>query len=72
MGVPNSVKYTTFGLKNGKMVAVASRFCAPKITVMSEGMPTKRQRLHTTFAMEFEFGICRKGAGRRPGRPAAT
>ena len=39
---------------------MASRFWAPKITGISDGMPTKRQRPHTTFAMEFEFGMCRK------------
>src|ERR1700722_3035401 len=69
IGVLNRVKYTTFGLKKGKMVAVASRFCAPKITVINDGMPTKRQIPHTTLAMEFEFGICRNRS-RSKARPS--
>ena len=70
IGVPATLKYTTFGLKKGKMVAVASRFCAPKMTVMTEGMPTNRHRLHTSFAMVFEFGMCRKRS-RSKARPTS-
>ncbi len=57
IGVPRIEKYTTFGLKNGTMVAVASRFWGPKITGSNDGMPTSRARLHTIFAVEFAFGI---------------
>ena len=56
------VKYTTFGLKKGRMVAVASRFWGPKITGSSEGMPTSRARLHTIFAVELAFGMWRNSS----------
>ena len=54
------VKYTVFGLKNGKIVAVASRFWGPKITGSSDGIPTRRARPQTSFAVLLEFGMCRK------------
>ncbi len=41
------------------MVAVASRFCGPKITGRRLGIPTSRARLHTIFAIAFEFAMCR-------------
>ena len=59
IGVPKIVKYTTFGLKKGKIVAVASRFWGPKMTGRMEGIPTSIAMLTTSFAMEFEFGILR-------------
>ena len=60
MGVPTMVKYTTLGLKKGRMVAVASRFWGPKMTGSSSGMPTSKARLHTIFAVELAFGMWRK------------
>ena len=54
------VKYTTFGLKNGRIVAVASRFWGPKMTGRRLGIPTRRARLQTIFAVELEFAMCRK------------
>ena len=58
-GVRNTVKYTTSGLKNGKIVAVSSRFWAPKMTGSSEGMPTSRLSEMTSFAVVFELPIRR-------------
>ena len=49
-----------FGLKNGKIVVVASRFWGPKITGSSEGIPTRRARPQTSFAVLLEFGMWRK------------
>ena len=49
------VKYTTLGLKKGRMVEVASRFWGPKMTGSSSGMPTSKARLHTIFAVELAF-----------------
>ncbi len=45
------------GLKNGKIVAVASRFWAPKKTGKRFGIPTRSARLQTIFATELELGI---------------
>jgi hypothetical protein len=50
------------GLKKGTMVAVASSSCEPKITGSNDGIPTKRARLHTSLAVEFEFEMCRKSS----------
>ncbi len=58
--MPAIVTYTTLGLKKGKIVAVASRFWGPKMTGRRLGIPTRRARLQTIFAVEFEFAICRK------------
>ena len=39
---------------------MASRFWGPKITGNKLGIPTKSAKLHTIFAVEFEFAMCRK------------
>ena len=57
IGVPAMVKYTTLGLKNGKIVVVASRFWGPKMTGRSAGIPTSRARLQTSLAVLLEFGM---------------
>ena len=44
------------------MVAVASRFCGPKMTGSNDGMPTSRARLHTIFATEFELAMLRNSS----------
>jgi hypothetical protein len=44
-------------LKNGKIVVVASRFWGPKMTGKSEGIPTRRARPQTSFAVPLEFGM---------------
>ncbi len=62
MGCPHSVKYTTFGLKNGRMVVVASKACAPKMTGIKLGMPTSRLMLHTNLAVELALGMCRNSS----------
>src|ERR1039458_10083535 len=59
IGVCSTVKYTTLGLKNGKIVAVSSRFWAPKMTGRSEGMPTNRLNEMTSLAVVFELPILR-------------